>query len=296
MPLPVVAIAVEDNRLPVDAGAAIVASCARASGAALCVREGDPLSPAARYLAVVQLSAEGKLHVALRARVDQALQSERNLVFVSSSYGPEHWNSAGLVIAALVADAEPPSLEPREAKPSVQTAQPRTAPATQGLWVHVDISGVATPGFDFDPWRFGAETKLAFGSPRSAFYPALALRWLTANGRVDSRALDVALGGGARLIHLEEDKVVLRLELSLVGDTLLVSAPTRDGEEQRFRNRFGARLGLSSSLRLAAPLHVHFGAEATWLGHRAAVEIDGQRLGAEPRYVPGFTLGLSLAF
>jgi hypothetical protein len=296
MPLPLVAIAVEDNRLPADAGAAIVASCARVSGAALCVREGDALSPAARYLAVVQLSAERKIHVSLRARFDQALQSERDLVFVSSSYGAEHWNSAGLVIAALVADAEPPAIEPRATKPPVPAAQQRTAPAAQGLWVQVDIMGVGSPGFDFEPWRFGAETKLAFGSPRSAFYPALALRWLTANGRVDSRALGAALGAGARLIHLEDDKVVLRLELTAVADTLLVSAMTRDGEQQSFRNRFGARVGLSSSLRLVAPVHVLFGAEATWLGQRAAVEIDGQRLGAEPRYVPGFTLGLRLAF
>jgi hypothetical protein len=296
MPLPVVAIAVEDNRLPADAGAAIVASCARVSGAAHCVREGDPLSPAARYLAVVQVSAGGKLHVALHARSDQALQAERDLVFVSSSYGSEHWNSAGLVIAALVADAEPPAAETRASTPLVHNAQQPTAHAAPGVWVQVDISGVATPGFNFDPWRVGAETKLAFGSPRSAFYPVLALRWSTASGRVDSRALDAALGAGARLIHLEEDKVVLRLELSAVSDTLLVSATTREGAQQSFRNRLGVRVGLRSSLRLAAPLHAVFGAEATWLSHRAAVEIDGQRLGAEPRYLPGFTVGLSLAF
>src|SRR3954466_14624369 len=102
MPLPVVAIVTDDSRLPLDATAAIVSSCAHVSGAGLCVGEGDPLAPAARFGAVVSLTPEGKLHVALRSRVDGTVQRERDLVFASADYGTEHWNSTGLVIAALV--------------------------------------------------------------------------------------------------------------------------------------------------------------------------------------------------
>ncbi len=295
MPLPLVAIVAEDSRLPVDAGAAIVASCARASGEALCVRQADALAPAARYLAVVSVTPEGKLHVALRSRADGRVQRERELVFVSSNYGAEHWNSTGLVIAALVADAEPPpnveALAPRPRAADTSSGRPERA-----VWVRVDISGVATPGFDFDPWRLGAELKLAFGSPSFPLYPAVAVRWLTANGRVQSRALSAAIGAGVRLIHLSADRVALRLELAAVSSALLVSATTNDGAEQSFRTRYGARLGLSSSFRLAPALHAFLGAEASWFGQRAAVELDGHRLGAEPRYVPGFATGLSLTF
>jgi hypothetical protein len=42
--------------------------------------------------------------------------------------------------------------------------------------------------------------------------------------------------------------------------------------------------------------HAFFGAEVSWLGERAVLELDGERLGAEPRFVPGFALGLSLGF
>ncbi len=297
MPLPVVAIVAEDTRLPFEAAPAIVASCARVSGEARCVRQADPLAPAASYLAVVSVTPEGKLHVALLSRADGSVQRERDLVFVSSSFGAEHWNSAGLVIAALVADAEPPpTVESPAPRPAAADISASAAPVRRGMWVRVDISGVATPGFDFDPWRLGAELKLAFGSPSFPLYPAVAVRWLTANGRVQSQALSVAAGAGIRLIHLSEDKVALRLELAAVSGTLLVSATTSNGTEQSFRTRYGARLGLTSSFRLAPPLHAFLGAETSWFGHRAALELDGQRVGAEPRYVPGFTLGLSLTF
>ena len=297
MPLPVVAIVAEDSRLPVEAGAAIVASCARVSGEALCVRQSDALAPAARYLAVVSVTPEGKLHLALRSRVDGSVQRERDLVFVSSSFGPEHYNSAGLVIAALVADAEPPpTVESPAPRPAAADIARSAAPVQRAVWVRVDISAVATPGFDFDPWRVGGELKLAFGSASFPLYPVVAVRWLTANGRVQSRALSTAIGAGVRLIHLSEDKVALRLELAAVSGTLLASATTNKGAEQSFRTRYGARLGLSSSFRLAPALQAFLGAEASWFGQRAAVELDGQRLGAEPRYVPGFATGLSLSF
>jgi hypothetical protein len=299
MPLPVVAITAEDGRLPAEARAAIVASCARVSGQGHCVERGDPYAPAARYLAVVTVPADGKLRVALRLRGDNALRSARDLVFSEARLGEEHWNSTGLVIAALVADADAdadarPIREKALAAPLLK-AEPNRTPARSDVWLRVAVCSVAAPGFGFDPWRLGAEMRLAAGSRRFLLYPLLATRFSLASGRARTRAFSEALGLGLRLID-QDDGVGLNLEVAGVSDTLLISAATREGTQESFRTRYGARLGLSSTVRLVSRLHAFFGAEVSWLGERAVLEIDGERLGAEPRYLPGFALGLSLGF
>jgi hypothetical protein len=91
-----------------------------------------------------------------------------------------------------------------------------------------------------------------------------------------------------------EGRLGFELELSAVSDSILVSAVTAQGTEQSFRSRFGARLAFSSSFRLVSEVYAVAGADTTWLSHRAAVEVDGKRVGTEPRYVPGFTFGLSV--
>ncbi len=103
MPLPLVAIIAEGGPWPVEARPAIVESCAKALGAALCIGEGEALAPAARYLALVSLGLDGKLRVNLRSRGDNLPRGDRDLAFTSPELGSEHWNSTGLVVAALVA-------------------------------------------------------------------------------------------------------------------------------------------------------------------------------------------------
>jgi len=294
MTLPVVAIVAEGDALPAEARPAIVASCAKALGESLCVEQGTSLAPAARYLAVVMLGARGKLRVNLRLRSDNQKQGhgDRELVFSSGDLGPEHWNSTGLVVAALVADAE-------QAVATQPTPLPRKAevspPATGNVWARVGLTVVASPGFDFDPWRLGPTLRVSFGFGREVLYPVLTSRWLTASGQVRSDVVSGAAGVGWRVIQLA-DRLELDLELAGVVDTLLVSAPSQDRTEQSFQVRYGARLGVSSSLRLSGVLHAFGGVEATWLGNRAILELDGKRLGAEPRYLPGFEVGLRLTF
>jgi hypothetical protein len=301
MPLPIVAIVAEDSRLPAEARSAIVASCARVSGQGRCVAGSDPYAPAARYLAVVTVAADGKLRVDLRLRRDSASRGARDLVFPDTKLGDEHWNSAGLVIAALVADADanadadaPPSQEKALAAPILK-AEPSRTRTRSDVWLRVAVCGVAAPGFDFDPWRLGAEVRLAAGSRRFLLYPLLAARWTFASGRAHTRATSEAFGLGLRLID-QDDSVDLNLEVVGMSDTLLISATTREGTQESFRTRYGARLGLSSNVQLMSRLRAFLGAEVSWLGERAVLEIDGERLGAEPRYVPGFALGLSLGF
>jgi hypothetical protein len=300
MPLPLVAISVEDSRLPADAAQVIVASCARVSGNSRCVEERNSLAPAALYAASVHVIGDGKLHVALRRRHDNQPLAERELVFASTDLSREHYNSAGLVVAALVADAEPPfaPLEHASSRPAAATTLPpgtTMTPAAAGrdVWARVDMAGLACRGFGFDPWRLGLQTKFAFGAGHFALYPVLAVRWSTASGQVEAKGFSAALGFGARLIE-PEDRLGLELELSAVSDSLLVSAATAQGTEQSFRSRLGARLALTSSFRLVSEVYAVAGADTTWLSHRAVVEVDGERVGAEPRYVPGFTLGLSV--
>ncbi len=296
MPLPVVAIIAEGRPLPVEARPAIVASCAKALGEALCIGESDALGPAARYLAVVSVGLDGKLRVNLRSRRDNVPRGERDLVFASAELGPEHWNSAGLVVAALVADAEqtaaawaPPPEPPRTREADVNP------PGPVGLWARVSVTVVVSPGFDFDPWRLGPTLRFAAGSPHGLFYPVLTTRWLTASGLVRSDVVNGALGVGARVINLAE-RLELDVEFSGVADALMVSAVSQGTTEQSFRVRYGARLGVSSSVRFAGSVHGFGGVDATWLGNRAILELDGQRLGVEPRYSPGFEVGLRLTF
>ena len=299
MPLPLVAISVEDSRLPADAAQVIVASCARVSGNSRCVDERNALAPAAVYAASVHVTDDRKLHVALRRRQDNQPLAERDLVFASAELSREHYNSAGLVVAALVADAEPPFTEPEHARSgSAATTLPpdtTTTPAAAGrdVLARVDMAGLACRGFGFDPWRFGLQTKFAFGARHFPLYPVLTARWSTASGQVEVEGFSAALGFGARLMALE-DRLGLELELLAVSDSLLVSAATAQGTDQSFRSRFGARLALNSTFRLVSEVYAVAGADTTWLSHRAVVEVDGERVGAESRYVPGFTLGLSV--
>ncbi len=288
MPLPIVAIEAENSQLGPDARQTIVASCSGVLGAASCVGGEDPLAPAARYVALILPGSEAKLRVALRRRADDAPQGLHTLAFASPTLGLEHWNSTGLIVAALVADAEqstpPPARTPE--KPPAKAHEP---PAQ--LWLKVGAGVVASPGFDFDPWRIGPYLRVAGGKRNFPLYPVLALRWVGASGRVRSDALSGALGVGAQLVGLG-DQLELDLELSAVTDALLVSA----GTEQGFSARYGARAGLASAVKLGAFLQAVVGVDTTWLAARTSLELDGQRLGAEPHFWPGFEAGLRLAF
>jgi hypothetical protein len=112
---------------------------------------------------------------------------------------------------------------------------------------------------------------------------------------VRSDVTGVAFGAGGRLIR-HRDVLELSLEAAGVAETILVSVDTQGQTERTFRFRYGARLGLASSLKLASPLHAFAGVDLTWLGRRGVVELGGQRLGTELRYFPSFEGGIRLIF
>lgn len=295
MPLPLVAVVASSGEFAPDAKTTIVASCQGVIGEARCVDAEDPLAPAARYLALVEVFGEGRLRVKLTSRADDRPRGERDLAFLAPNLGLEHWNSAGLVVAALVVDAEQAVAVIPEPAPSFSKPCP-ACPADLGMWVRVGLAGATSPGFDFGSWRIGPSLNLAFGSQTGFLYPVLTARWLGSPGeKVRSDVTSAALGLGGRLIR-HRDVLELNLEAAAVAETLLVALKKPGQTEQRFRVRYGARLGLTSSLKLASPFHAYAGVELTWLGRRAIVEVAGERLGTELRYFPGFEGGLRLIF
>lgn len=298
MPLPIVVIVAEDPAVPVPARSVVVASCVRVSGEGRCVEATHPYASAAPYSAAVTVLRDGRLMVQLRSRSDQVLRADRELVFSGATLGDEHWNAAGLVIAALIADVEGAraSLEPAPPTTQSAAAAPQSdAGRARDPWLSAAWCAVISQGFSFDPWRLGTEFRVFARLGHAALYPVLSTRWSSASGLVQSRTLSAALGLGYERFVLP-NVLAASVETSLVSDTLLVSATTPDGPEQSYRFRYGGRLGVGFNLRLVSELRGLVGAEASWLNRRAVLVLNGERLGAEPRFMPGFTLGLSYRF
>jgi len=277
-----------------------VSRCDKALGDGRCRRVEYGTAPGVLgYYAVLRWSEDEQLEIEFRAAsAGGALLARRRLSFSANDSVESRWASAGLVVAALVAEADAGRARRTEAPQPPAHAPPRRhvveAPPAYAWGLDVALSsgrglttGAGSWGGLLRPW-FGVPTVpvIVLSSLRYAQGPdSPRLRWLSMSAGVGSR-----FGRPAALVNLE-------LAGELVFERLVVAAqdPESGRSETGGQTRFGGRLGLNLALRASDCFRVLLGADVATLTPPVKIEVRDEVVGREPLVRAGVSVGARFA-
>jgi hypothetical protein len=214
------------------------------------------------------------------------VSASRTLALDVAAPREERARTLGLVVAAQVMGQAPaPAPEPPQ-----PVTQP-TAPPTRHVFT---LDGAALVGAALDEGapRVGG---LLRGGWRSGHLGLLAAVRGSARPGDDPRLWWLGASAGA-LAHLERERLALEGRLELVAQRLQAVAEDPERRESQSAVRFGGQLGVEGMVRLAGPVWLFAGAEASLLAPPVKLSLRGRDQGSEPLVSWGALLGFRHAW
>jgi hypothetical protein len=268
-----------------DLRAAVLLACSDALKHRACISgdepEGGAAAPYATAVIVLPDGTDRHVRIALeRFDATPVRLMNRETRFADEDPIVERWRTVGLVIAALVGEAEAP-LE------SATEPEDRLSPgrAARGSAPWIGVSALAGPGLDDGSVRLGAVVHGAIVfRPSPVFLVASlghALRPLDEQ-KLDVRWTTFAVGGGARAVVPHAD-LGLRLRLEVLLEYLQASsssgAAVSGGGSQLSP---GLRGGAEAIWPASGTLAVTLGFSVWSLPGGTAIRLDQRELGSSP--------------
>lgn len=295
---------------PPDLVAVVTGTCSAALGDGACVVADLDASP--RYFAVVRWGGEDgvSLRVELRdaSRVGTTLDT-RLISFAPVDRARQRWASAGLVVAALVAQREAgvepaplPRVEPLPvAEPPAVAAPPEFAstPPLETVpvawWAVLDTAAVGGPALGGETLRLGSALRLSVAPRRDPVGLYLGGRTQVRPGIPTATWIGGDLGivarwGAWNAAYGAELRAGATLECLSLG----ASEPLTGERDRRVAWRAGGRLGLEAGVLLRDPLVLFAGAEASLLRPEVQIEVAGEPAGSDPPVGVGVWAGLRI--
>ena len=305
MPLPPVVIELPPRDVASEQAQVLLRACSAAVVDGEC-RLADSYSGAPRAVAIVSWSGEySRARIELGIKAGAARWRERRLEFKPADPVAERWKSVGLVIGALVGEAEQES-KPKPPKPAPESPAPKPVPAPvpsakpepppppppELATIFFDAGAVVGPGMSSGRLRLGGEVGLGGRSG-----PVLILlhgRYQARPERSDEVTLHWASGSlGAGVLNRITPWFSLELTAHAVAERVeaSISEPPTDSAS---RWAFGGRVRGAGALWLTPQAAVVAGAEATALTSGTEITVEDQNVGRVPPLNWGLWAGVRL--
>lgn len=260
-----VVVEVSPPQLTSEEQLALVEACSSALGGLCTLGNGAPGEPDA--VAVLTTAPDRqRIQIALERRGDGLGEwRRRTLEFETADPLPDRWRAIGLTIATLFGEsgteatqtkaaehadkkkrppvALPPTVPPHSA-PASKTTQP-TAPRSprppQRLMVQ--LGGLAGPGLEHSPWRFGGAARITYHPPSFPIAPTLSFAALGSTKNQEGVQISSELGSLGLTVGRTLSLLDLRSRLRMEGFLELLGAGHSPPEDHRTRWILGARAG-----------------------------------------------------
>jgi hypothetical protein len=250
------------------------------------------------WYAVVR-SGEGtplRLEIDFRARsASGPLLAQRTLSFSDRDAAESRWASAGLVVAALVTEAEALEAATARPPPNAGAEQPPSWPRPS-VPFGFDAGFIAGPGLQQGAYRTGALARGWIGVSTAPEILAVAgVRYAVTSGNPSLTWMTLSVGAGIRLGR-RRARVDAELISALLLERMFVSAsdPSSGRTDSGGATRFGGSLGVDLSANLWRDLRIFAGGDVSALTPLVDIEVKGLSVGREPGL--GFALSGGLRF
>jgi hypothetical protein len=276
----------------------VVNRCESAIGNGRCPLAANTHESVAIHWYAVVRAEEGdppRLEIDFRSRsASGPLLAQRALFFSDRDALDSRWASAGLVIAALVLEAEALATVPLPPSPTVGAERPPLPPPSTAFGF--DIGFLTGPGLQQGGYRVGGFGRGWIGiSAAPEMHAVAGFRYAHASADASLTWLTFSLGAAIRL-----GKRGAPINVEMIGapllERMLITAfdPSSGRSDSGGTTRFGGSLGVDVAATLWRDLRLLIGGDVSALTPPVTIEVKGTRVGREQGIRFALTGGLRL--
>jgi hypothetical protein len=277
----------------------VVDRCESAIGIGRCPLAASVAASAVIHWHAVVRTEEGEplgLQIEFRGHsASGPLLAQRALFFSDRDALESRWAAAGLVIAALVTEAEAFEAVPVPSAPKVGPEHPTPLPRPS-MPFGFDVGFVTGPGLQHGAYRAGAFGRGWIGVLTvPGVFAVAGVRYAERSGDASLRWLTLSLGAGIRLGRRGALVNVDMMATPLL-ERMLITAfdPSSGRSDSGGVTRFGGSLGVDLTARLWKDLRVLVGGDVSVVTPPVNLEVKGASVGREPSLRFALTGGLRL--
>lgn len=313
MTLPAVVVLDVPAQLAADLGTVAVRGCSVTLGSRCAARQDAANAPsealAGGWLAILTSPDEPSTLIRVELRPISrpfAITAVRDLVFRPSDTVSERWATAGVVVAALVIQAESgmlsPSDVPSESPSPKDVPEPEKKPQRASLPaavntphspvlppaerasgsvprvagpVRLDLLGMVGPSLQRSPWRVGGESRLSVTVAETPLFGWVSVSAATSTG--DVAVTDVAGGfGGGVTAEVAENQAFVEVRAGVSAAALYMAAEQSGQRASAMRWQSGPLGGADFIVRTTDHLSLMVGGTAAARRPRVTVEVAGE--------------------